>query len=105
MLGMAYTSQAKGFFQKAIRDGYENVSDFLKHRVETEENLRRLELIKNYCEQNSVSPTAVVNSYITDNEVDGIALVSCSRLEQLQDILDNCDILVEEDYLKQFEVK
>lgn len=105
LLAMAYTSQAKGFFQKAIREGYENVNDFLKHRVATEENLRRLDLIKDYCIRKEVSPTAVVNSYITDNEVDGIALVSCSKLEQLQDILDNCDVSVEREWLSQFEVK
>lgn len=104
LLAMAYTSQAKGFFQKAIREGYENVNDFLKHRIATEENLRRLEVIEAYCTERKVSPTAVVNSYITDNQVDGIALVSCSKLEQLKDILDNCDVSVEKEWLSQFEV-
>lgn len=104
LLGMAYTSQAKGFFQKAIRDGYENINDFLKHRVVTDENLRRLELIQNYCIQNSVSPTAVVNGYITDNDVDGIALVSCSRLDQMKDILVHCDVTVEAEWIRQFGV-
>lgn len=101
---MAYTSQAKGFFQKLIQDGHENVNDFLKHRVATDENLRRLEKIKDYCNQKSVSPTAVVNGYITDNDVDGIALVSCSKLEQMKDILDNCDVSVEAEWIRQLEV-
>ena len=104
LLGMAYTSQAKGFFQKAIRDGYENVNDFLKHRIVTDENLRRLALIQDYCNQKSVSPTAVVNGYITDNDVDGIALVSCSKLEQMEDILEHCDVSVEAEWLRQFTV-
>lgn len=104
MLAMAYTSQAKGFFQKAIREGYENLDAFLKHRVATEENLRRLEQIRRYCAQNRVSPTAVVNGYITENELDGIALVSCSRMEQLEDILKNCDTEIDRDWLKQFAV-
>lgn len=105
LLGMAYTSQAKGFFQKAIRDGYENVDDFLKHRVATEENLQRLERIREYCEQKKVSPTAVVNGYITDNDVEGLALVSCSKLEQLRDILDHCDVSVDREWIRQFEVR
>lgn len=105
LLGMAYTSQAKGFFQKAIQDGYENVDDFLKHRVATEENLQRLERIREYCEQKKVSPTAVVNGYITDNDVEGLALVSCSKLEQLRDILEHCDVSVDREWIRQFEVR
>ena len=105
LLGMAYTSQAKGFFQKAIRDGYENVDDFLKHRVATEENLQRLERIREYCEQKKVSPTAVVNGYITDNDVEGLALVSCSKLEQLRDILEHGDVSVDREWIRQFEVR
>lgn len=104
LLAMAYTSQAKGFFQKAIRDGYENMDDFLKHRVATEENLRRLEKIREYCGQKGVSPTSVVNGYITDNDLDGIALVSCSKLEQLEDILDHCDVSVDVEWIRQFQV-
>ncbi len=104
LLGMAYTSQAKGFFQKAIRDGYENVDNFLKQRVATEENLRRLEKIRKYCGQKGVSPTSVVNGYITDNDVDGIALVSCSKSEQLKDILDHCDVSVDAEWIRQFEI-
>jgi aryl-alcohol dehydrogenase-like predicted oxidoreductase len=102
MLGMAFTSQAKGFFQKAIKGGYENVDEFLKHRIATEENLRRLEIIKKYCETYAVSPTAVVTGYITENAVDGIALVSCSKLEQLTDIMDNVDVEVDRKWLEQF---
>ncbi len=36
--------------------------------------------------------------------MDEIALVSCSKTEQLQDIMDSCDVTVEEDWLSQFEV-
>ena len=104
LLAMAYTSQAKGFFQKAMRDGYENVDSFLKHRIATDENLRRLETIQEYCRKNDVSPTAVVNGYITDNDVDGIALVSCSKLEQLEDILNHCDQTVDPEWIRQFRV-
>lgn len=101
MLGMAYTSQAKGFFQKAIRDGLDNLDPFLLKRIATPENIERLDRIREYCNRNGVSPTAVVNGYITDNEVDGIALISCSKLEQLDDILENSDVIINEDWLKE----
>lgn len=105
LLGMAYTSQAKGFFQKAINEGYENISDFLKQRIVTQENMKRLQEIKKYCMDRKVSPTAVVNGYITQNDLDGVALVSCSDLHQLGDILNNCNVEIDKEWLKQFEIK
>lgn len=101
MLGMAYTSQAKGFFQKAVREGLDRLDPFLLKRIATPENRERLGRIREYCDQNGVMPTAVVNGYITDNEADGIALVSCSKLEQLEDILENSDVVIDGNWLKE----
>lgn len=102
MFGMAYTSQAKGFFQKVDALGYDNVPDFLKYRIATEENLRRLNLIQEYSRVKGVSVTSVVNGYIMQNDVDGLALVSCSKLEQLKDILENCDSEIDAEWIRQF---
>jgi len=95
MVGMAYTSQCKGFFQKAITNGLDSIDEFLKHRIVTERNLNKLNYIKDYCDKHSVSPTAVVNSYITSNQLEGIALVSTSKIEQLVDVFDCCDYKLE----------
>lgn len=100
LVGMAFTSQAKGFFQKAAAVGLDKLDGFLKQRIATENNLKILEGIIQYCREYHCSPTAVVNGYITSNDVDGIALVSCSTMEQLTDILDNCDIEVEKSFMQ-----
>ena len=42
---------------------------------------------------------AVVSGYITSNALEGTALVSCSNIEQLIDILDNCDYELEKDVI------
>jgi len=99
-IGMAYTSQAKGFFQKAIKNGYENVDEFLKKRIATQSNRKKLQEIDAYCLEKNVSPTGVVSGYITDNPLKGIALVSCSSIEQLQDIMCHCDEQVEKDFIE-----
>ena len=99
MFAMAYTSQCKGFFQKAITKGLENIDEFLKRRIVTESNLKRLDYIREYCGKRNVSPTAVVSGYITSNALEGTALVSCSNIEQLIDILDNCDYELEKDVI------
>ncbi|MGN1481233.1 aldo/keto reductase [Porcipelethomonas sp.] len=103
MFGMAYTSQCKGFFQKAVKNGLENVDEFLKHRIETERNLKKLDFIKKYCQGNNVSPTSVVSGYITSNPLEGTALVSCSDMSQLEDILRCCDYELEHEAISKLD--
>lgn len=91
ILGMAYTSQVKGYFQKAINLGVDNVDSFLRQRIETPINLQKLEYIRKYCVQHEIDPTAFVLGYITSNSLNGISLISCNRMEQLKDIIENAD--------------
>jgi aryl-alcohol dehydrogenase-like predicted oxidoreductase len=91
LLGMAYTSQCKGFFQKAIAKGIDAIDPALKSRIVTPKNLNKLECIKEFCSKNNVSPTEAVLGYITSNIANGLALVSCSTENQLTDILEHCD--------------
>lgn len=101
--GLAFTSQSKGFFQKAISCGVNNIDDLLKERIVTDANLKKLDFIKSYCEQNNTNPTAVVLGYITSNVVDGIAMISCSQLSQLQDIMNNADYVLSKEVIKQLD--
>ena len=91
MLALAMTSQCRGFFQKAITNGMDSIDDFLKHRIVTPRNLKKLDYIRRYCNENSVSPSAFVSGYITSQKVNGVALVSCSSVEQLVEIMENSD--------------
>ena len=99
MVGMAYTSQCKGFFQKASTSGVDGIGDLLKERICTTKNKRILEYILKYSRENGVSVTDVVNSYITSNPLKGIALVSCSSIEQLKDIMTHCDHDLEQSFI------
>ncbi len=100
---MAYTSQAKGFFQKAIQQGLDQIPPFLKERVATEENIARLQEIERYCKEKNVSPTAAVNGYITQNDLEGVALVSCSKMEQLEDIMTHASVEIEKEWIRKFD--
>lgn len=99
-LGMAYTSQCKGFFQKAIKFGLDNLDENLKKRIMTQRNLKKLDYIKDYCMKNQVNPTCVVNSYITSNPLQGIALVGCTSMEQLQEILSGADYILRDENIQ-----
>lgn len=91
MIGMAYTSQCKGYFQKAVRNGRENVDDFLKRRIETPKNLLILDYLSRLSKKNGVDITDLVNAYITSDNIRSIALVSTSSVEQLLDVVGHCD--------------
>lgn len=100
---MGYTSQAKGFFQKACTVGIEHLDPLLKRRIMNEQNLRKLAELQKYCAGSGCSPTDVVVGYITSNPMPGTALVSCSRVEQLDDILASADYQLEEESIRRFD--
>lgn len=102
-VGMAYTSQCKGFFQKAIKLGLDNLDEKLKKRIMTQRNLKKLDYIKDYCMKNQVNPTSVVNSYITSNPLQGIALVGCTSMEQLQEIMSGADYILKYEDIKEID--
>ena len=91
MIGMAYTSQCKGYFQKAAQLGIENIDDFLRKRIETPSNIKKASYIKYFSEKNKISPTAFVTGYITNNPLQGIALFSTMNIEHLRELLEWSD--------------
>lgn len=104
MIGMGYTSQCKGFFQKAGKHGVDSIDPFLKKRIVTPNNLAILEKIKQFAEEYNVSITDLVNSYITSNELSGIAIVSCSNMGQLADIVTHCDYEFDKDKIAEIDL-
>jgi aryl-alcohol dehydrogenase-like predicted oxidoreductase len=88
---MAYASQAKGFFQKAIEKGINSLSPLIKRRFLTPRNVQKISLIKDYCDAKKTSVTSVVTSYITSQRLNTIALVGPSSVAQIDDIMCNCD--------------
>lgn len=102
-IAMAYTSQAKGFFQKAYAVGVEQLDPMLKHRMLTQENLERLEQLRTYCAETGCTATDVVLGYITSHPLKGTALVSCSSITQLEDILKSADYVLPDRIIQQFQ--
>lgn len=88
MICMAYTSQCKGYFQKMVLEGEKAIDSFLKTRIETKRNIKKAEYIKQYCHDKNIHPTAFVNGYITSNQVEGVALISCSSEDQIKNVME-----------------
>lgn len=92
LIGMAYTSQCKGYFQIAAAKGFKAVSEELRKRIETDANRRKAEYIRDYSLQNGINPTAFVLGYITSNPLEGMALFSTMNKEHLAEILQCADV-------------
>lgn len=92
MICMAYTSQCKGYFQKMVPEEA-SITPFLKERIETKRSIKS-GVYKKYCKDNNIHPTAFVNGNITSNSLKGIALVGCSTVNQVKDIMNNCNYVL-----------
>lgn len=82
---LAFSSQAKGFFSKAIAGGPEALSEKARARFATPENLEKLAWVREECARTGERPAQVVLRYLTDSEIPTCAIIGPSRMEQLED--------------------
>ncbi len=83
---LAYTSQANGVFSCGYKEDLSDIAK--KHEVfYSEGNIELYQKLIKYCKKNEITPTQAALDYIIKNELNGFAIVGCSKLEQLQEIL------------------
>lgn len=87
ILAIGVTTQCRGFFQKSIKYGIENISNELKARIATKRNIKKMEFIKDFCHKNNVSVSSFVNSYVCSSKYRSVGLISCSNTEQLKEVM------------------
>ena len=95
-VGMAYTSQCKGYFQEAARLGVDAVPDALRARIETKANRAKAQYIQRFSEREGISSTAFVPGYITSNPLPGVALFSTMNMAHLEELLSSSDYVLDE---------
>ena len=92
---MAFSSQAKGLFSKAIENGLESLNQKIVNRFLSERNLAKIEWVRRYCEKNNINPATAVLSYINSNPVPAASIIGCSSVSQLQDSMLNSDYVMD----------
>ncbi len=98
---VAYSSQAKGFFSKMAEAGESALNEKAKMRYLCEENLKRLEVIKELAQKYKSSIAAVICAALCSFEKpEAFAVVGCSRLSQLTDSMSGADITLTPDELQ-----
>ena len=97
----AYASQAKGFFSKMASIGAEGLSVKSRDRYLCDENLRRLEYIKELSASYGCSVAAIVCAALCSlNRPDTFPIIGGSRVEQIIDSIRGADICLSDDELK-----
>lgn len=89
---VAYTSQARGFFSKAARDGIDRLKPDLRAAFENAENLARLDRAKVLALQLGIPVSVIVLAYLTSQTVIGIPVIGPMSMTQLQDSLGAADV-------------
>lgn len=91
---MGFASQARGIFSKGIAAGcsFEGMkNDMDRIRYFNDRNYRRMLKVKEICDRDGVSPSAVVVNYLASNKLPGISIVGASSMAQLRDSLSAAD--------------
>ncbi|MBQ7950112.1 MAG: aldo/keto reductase [Clostridia bacterium] len=92
---VAYSSQAKGFFSKMAEQGESALSEKAKKRYLCEENLRRLELIKQLSAEQRCSVAAVVCGILCSiSAVEVFPIIGGRTLSQIEDSMRGADVSI-----------
>ncbi len=88
----AFSSQAKGFFSKGIKEGIGSLNDKIRERYLSAGNLAALDRVREVCESTGYSPAAVALSSFSGSPFDVVAIIGCSTIDQLKDTLSAAQV-------------
>lgn len=91
---MGYSSQSRGILLSYIKNGEEHIPISLE-RFKCIENRNKGEHLKELIAETGYTAEELSLAYITNNELEGIAIIGMSKLEQLQRNLKCVDVEVE----------
>jgi aryl-alcohol dehydrogenase-like predicted oxidoreductase len=90
---MAYSSQARGFFLKAAKNGLSESGVGSAAPFWSEENERRAKAVLSLAQKENISVAAAAFSYLWSRNIPVTALVGSASVSQLRESLENCDYL------------
>jgi aryl-alcohol dehydrogenase-like predicted oxidoreductase len=100
---MAFTSQARGFFNKITKGDLSNIKEWVKGTYYNEENMRRYERIIKLSKDMNISVTSVVLCYLISQPFTSIPIVGNQSIEQLKESIDASDICFSQGIVKYLE--
>ena len=99
---VAYSSQAKGFFSKMAEQGEDALSEKAKKRYLCEENLRRLEIVKQIAGKHHCSvASAVCGVLCSIPEVEVFPVIGGRNVLQITDSMGGADVTVSSEEIRE----
>jgi len=97
----AYSSQAKGFFSKVAEQGVDALSEKAKKRYLCDENLRRVEVMKELAKKYNCSMASLIcGAFCSFEKPHVFPIIGGSRLSQIVDSLEGADVELTQEELK-----
>ncbi len=88
----AFSAQAQGFFPKVAAGGIESVPSFIAEPYNSQENMKRLELLKQYAQEHHCSLSAPSLGYLIYNKLPCVAIIGAANEEMLRQSLEAIDL-------------
>ena len=96
---ISYTSQANGFFSKYIEGGEDALKNERIQIFLNDVNRDRAKKVDQLCKELGCSPAALSIAYITNNPLNGFAIIGTSSMKQLNDSLTASDLALTQEQL------
>jgi len=90
----AFSSQAKGFFIRGIKNGLEANNQKALSRFATEENIARLENVRTLMGLRGLTPAQATLGYLTSQPFPTCAIIGCKSIAQLEESMQASDTVL-----------
>jgi len=101
MTMIPYSSQSRGFFSKVANGGQAALSPDMVELYFSEQNLRKLTLIKALAERHAANINDVVLTYLTSQPLATVPIIGCSKSAQLEESVRACELQLDSGELQQ----
>ncbi len=88
----AFSAQAMGFFAKVASGGPDSLTEEMRFRYASQENLARADRVIQFATERGISVSQAVLAYIINNQLPGIAVISSKSSEHLLDSLSASEV-------------
>ncbi|GHT56618.1 hypothetical protein FACS1894109_06140 [Spirochaetia bacterium] len=100
---LAYSSQAKGFFYKAAKNGLTKEGLGSSAGFLCEENIKRARTVMELSKQEGISISAASFAYLWSRKIPVAALIGSAAMDQIKDSLMDCDYVPSAEAIKLLE--
>lgn len=94
---ISFSSQGRAMFTR-LYNGTAKWGDFTSgnNTMECEENVKKFDKVKEYCDKNGANPTALCLAYLLCNKVNVAPIIGCNNVEELKDSLNGLDFKIDQ---------